>query len=69
MTPARARRSGAARRFPRTGRFRPPPRMGECPQGGEHVLMPKQGGGMVCIKCNEEWGCDGEHDTGRHDPP
>ncbi|SEG96556.1 hypothetical protein SAMN02982929_06477 [Saccharopolyspora kobensis] len=27
------------------------PRMDECPQGGGHAPIPKQGGGLVCIKC------------------
>ncbi|WP_170301683.1 hypothetical protein [Saccharopolyspora hirsuta] len=26
-------------------------RMDECPQGGDHAPIPKQGGGLVCIKC------------------
>ncbi|MEU6132941.1 hypothetical protein ABZ805_27490 [Saccharopolyspora sp. NPDC047091] len=34
---------------------RPPrePDEDECPAGGEHVLIPEQGGRMVCIKCNQ----------------
>ncbi|GAA4614819.1 hypothetical protein GCM10023108_21080 [Saccharopolyspora hordei] len=29
------------------------PRMDECPQGGAHAPIPKQGGGLVCIKCGQ----------------
>ena len=34
---------------------RPPPEpcREECPAGGEHVLIPSQGGGLVCVKCNQ----------------
>ncbi|MER5393286.1 hypothetical protein [Saccharopolyspora sp. NPDC002686] len=28
-------------------------RMDECPQGGGHAPMPKQGGGLICIKCGQ----------------
>jgi hypothetical protein len=40
-----------------TPRRRPPcvPQMGECPEGGGHAPVPKQGGGgRICAKCGRD---------------
>lgn len=52
----RASRPDVGGRPPRAAQpDRPPrePREDECPAGGDHVLIPEQGGRMVCVKCDQ----------------